>query len=71
MITIPRLLLAGSTTMLLTALTLPPGAAVAAVAADDFGQHVQHHAVEGMLDGECQPGMHRGYSGWIGHEDCG
>ena len=69
MITIPRPLLAGSTTMLFTALTLLPGGAVAAT--HDFGQHVQHHAAEGTLDGECQPGMHRGYSGWIGHEDCG
>ena len=40
------------------------------VAAGDgaaYGAHVAHHATTmGGFSGDCNPGMHRGFSGWTG-----
>lgn len=46
------------------ALALAVGAAVPANASDDFGQHVRTCAQTMGFNGQMNPGMHRGYSGW-------
>lgn len=49
---------AGAALTVLTGLTLP------ATAAEDFGQHVRTCAQGMGLDGQMNPGMHQGRSGW-------
>ena len=48
-------------------LALLVGASPVAAAGDgvDFGACVAHHATShGGFTGDCNPGMHRGFSGW-------
>ena len=50
-------------------LALLIGASPVAAAGDGavFGAHVAHHATTmGGFSGDCNPGMHRGFSGWTG-----
>lgn len=52
------------------ALSVAVGAAVPANAADDFGQHVRTCAQTMGFDGQMNPGMHHGYSGWDPSHTC-
>ena len=53
-------------------LLLVPAGALAADASDGAGQaYGQHHAgmaEEGALGADMNPGMHRGFPGWMMHE---
>jgi hypothetical protein len=47
------------------------GAALAATPANDgagraFGQQHAEHAQQGMIGRDMNPGMHQGFSGWMG-----
>lgn len=62
-----------ATALTAVALTLVPGVASAAAdpAANDFGQHVTHHAQQQHFDGDHNPGIHQGKSGWAAHHHSG
>lgn len=50
-------------------LALLIGASPVAAAGDGaaYGRHVAQHARDmGGFNGDCNPGMHRGFSGWTG-----
>ncbi len=53
-------------------LLVVPAGALAANASDGAGQaYGQHHAAmaqDGHIGAEMNPGMHRGFSGWMMHE---
>lgn len=37
----------------------------------EFGQHVPHHAQDGMFSGEMNPGHHQGFAGFSEHHHVG
>jgi hypothetical protein len=54
----------------LLALTGIPVQATAAADASDYGQHVRNCAQTMGFDGEHNPGMHHGFSGFNPDHDC-
>lgn len=44
--------------------------AAAAPPEDTFGHHVSQCATAGALNGDCNPGMHRGNAGHHHHDEC-
>lgn len=52
------------------ALAVMIGATAPANAVDDFGQHVRTCAQTMGFDGQMNPGMHHGYSGWDPSHPC-
>ena len=61
------LLTAAMAFALLLALAVPAFATGAGGAGREFGKHHATHATEmGGFSGTMNPGMHRGFSGWMG-----